>query len=237
MYRRLLPAYVKDGLLKPRRQLLVPIALFSCLVLVLVIAGWPFGGAEEGPPDRVTAEGLARPSDPPVRDCRGRVEGGRLSPESGDTVIGPVAFLGARATYRSASRDREAIASRRADDTWFNSQPIKAIALVEAGREVTLSVPPDQRGWMRLVYTGDLQRPHTAITLRACRRSPDPREQAQECGWHPYTACAWRNTQFAGALYIDFVHAPERGRCARLAVWIDDVDAPLLEPLFARGCP
>ncbi len=177
-------------------------------------------------PERVANE-ASRPT--PIRGCRQRVEGGRLSASpSRDTVIGPVAFHRARSVYRLTSKGPTSSAPQ------FGGTPMKVIAVVQAGREVTLSVPREQRRWLHLLYTQS-NRPTSEITLKACRRFRSRAAQKRECGWSPRTrvACRWNNTQFAGGFSIDFADAPLRGRCAEL-VMLAPRHRPMRELIFER---
>ena len=79
-----------------------------------------------------------------------------------DTVVGPVAFTGARDYGRQW---REMV--RR--DQW-----LKSIALVSPGVRVTLVVPEAQRGWMRLEYLHGGDGPVHAVTIQACERRLSP---------------------------------------------------------------
>jgi hypothetical protein len=135
------------------------VAAAGAAVLLLALPGAsntssPVGvGASAGPPDA------------PVRGCRQRADGRILRPRrESDTIIGPVAFLGAGETYRH-------FASR--PDSELEPYPgvvgpaMKVLALVRAGRSATLVVPRRQRRWRKLVY-GQWQhrRGEYAITLR-----------------------------------------------------------------------
>jgi len=115
---------------------------------------------------------------------------------------------------------------------------MKVIALVAAGHEVTLIVPPEQRRWMQLLYNFN-GRPTAKITLRACRTFPSRSARRRECGRPPDLACRWRNTQFSGGFTISFDKAPQRGRCAELAVRVTGRTGVIRKPLFlplAQGC-
>lgn len=148
-----------------------------------------------------------------------------------DTTVGPVSFLGARSAYISIARSLHL--SRGPKDLYpsFPGHALKVIALVDAGEQVTLRVPREQHRWMRLLY--DLQgRPRTAITLRACRRFATREGQERECGWRPFVACRWRNTQFSGGFVIALAKAPLRGRCAELWVRVRGEKGARREHLF-----
>jgi hypothetical protein len=165
------------------------------------------GGSADDPAQRVSS---AQPGRPVVRGCRDRAEGGRLLPNrERDTVIGPVAFPYLVENYREAARPDSRRSKPPAD---FNAHPVKALALIRSGTRVTLSVPRAQRSWMQLLYhPSAVWRGSLRVTLQACR---------------------WHNTQFNGAIYIDFDRAPNRVRCARLAVQIERRQTPLEQPLF-----
>jgi hypothetical protein len=195
-------------------------------------------GSTDEPPDAGRAAAgqaaeisAAQPASPVVRGCRDRVEGGRLLPKRGrDTVIGPVAFPYLVENYREAARPDSRRSRPPAD---INAHPIKALALIRSGTRVTLSVPRAQRSWMQLLYDPSaVWRGSVRVTLQACRRRPSLAGQRAECGWRPYTACRWRNTQFSGAIYIDFDRAPHRGRCAQLVLQIETRQSPLKQRLF-----
>jgi len=115
---------------------------------------------------------------------------------------------------------------------------MKVVAVVAAGEEVTVSVPREQRGWMRLLYD-ESGRPTTQVTLRACRRFASREARQRECGYEPALACRWRNTQFSGGFAVDLDKAPRRGACAVIAVRVAGRRGVLRRPLFARdnrGC-
>lgn len=177
------------------------------------------------------------PADAPVGTCRDRITGaftevgGRRRPyrfrvdRSHDTLIGPVAFSGARRLGRRTHYDD---AVRR--DQWQ-----KTIALVKPGARATLEVPADQRSWMRMEYAHG-QNSAYAVTLEGCRRPPT----AQECGPGPRDTCARGRTPFSGGFTIDFARAPHQGRCAELLVWVQGREEPLRKRIFrpAPGrCP
>lgn len=181
------------------------------------------------PPSPAPVERVAKQTRLPAggRGCSGRVEGGRLSASSGrDTTIGPVSFLHAGSAYRTAAAAGSGFSVRG-----IPGSPMKVVALVTAGRQVTLAVPREQRRWMRLLY--DLSgRPTSRITLRACRTFLSREAQRRECGYAPRIACQWRNTQFSGGFAVSFDKAPQRGRCAELAVRVAGRPGVLRRPLF-----
>jgi hypothetical protein len=175
-----------------------------------------------------------RPPAAVVLDCRDRItgawiiRGGRRIAERwevdrrADTVIGPVAFSGATAAGRSA------------EWRWYveADQWLKSIALVRAGEAVTLEVPAEQRGWMRMEYAHVRGSAH-AVTLRGCRRRTSTAGRRRECGRGPRTTCWPRRTPFSGGFTIDYAHAPRQGRCAELIVWVAGRERPLRERLFS----
>jgi hypothetical protein len=186
--------------------------------------------------ERAADTSSPEPGRPVVRDCRDRVEGGRLSPRRGrDTVIGPAAFPYLPDSYREAARPDPRRSPPPGD---FNAHPFKALVLVRSGLRVTLAVPRVQRSWMQLLYhPSAVWRGSLRVSLQACRRRASPAGRRAECGWRPHTACRWRNTQFNGAIYLDFERAPQRGRCAQLALHVKGRDKPLRRRLFqpAKG--
>jgi hypothetical protein len=88
----------------------------------------------------------------------------------------------------SALRDRRGLAPQE------GVRAIRAPTIVRAGPAVTVLVPRRQRSWMWLDYTGE--RTHV-VELRPCRRGL---------------------THWWGRVVVDHARAPNRGRCARLAV-------------------
>ena len=188
------------------------LALGVGLVVLVENAGDP------APPVGVSAEQALPPLPEEARGCRGRVEGGKLATVPGrDTAVGPVSFLAARSAYISTAGSGHLSKGTKNLYPGFPGHALKVVALVDAGEQVTLRVPREQRRWMRVLY--DLQgRPRPAITLRACRRSRTREGRERECGWRPFVACRWRNTQFSGGFVIDMDNAPLRGRCAEL--WV-----------------
>jgi hypothetical protein len=208
-----------------RRCVQRSLASVATLCAAVVWAGCLGDGADEAPSagraaaDQAVDVTLPQARRPFVRGCRSRAEGGRLVARRGrDTVIGPLAFPYLAESYREAARPDS---RRSAPPGDFNAHPVKALALVRSGTRVTLSVPPVQRSWMQLLYhPSAVWRGSLRVTLQACRRQHSRAGRRTECGWRPYTACRWRNTQFNGAIYVDFDRAPHRGRCARLVVHI-----------------
>jgi hypothetical protein len=177
------------------------------------------GSSSDADSSRSNAASGFSDDDPPVRECRERVEGGKRVPNrTVDTVIGPVAFIRLPMVYRKeASRpDSELI----------------SIGLLRAGARVTLEVPRSQRRWLKLLYDYPDFKGAYAITLQGCRRLYSARARRCECGWRPYDACRWRYTQFTGGFRIDYANAPRRGRCAELVVRAKAEREPLREFLF-----
>ncbi|HEV3000885.1 MAG TPA: hypothetical protein VGW75_09130 [Solirubrobacteraceae bacterium] len=130
------------------------------------------------------------------RDCAERAEAAPIRPRAGrDAVIGPIAF------YEMPTRFDPG-AQRRGRVGRVAAPPMKALAIVRPGHTVTVSVPPEQRPWMRLFYEGSAyggaEGSHV-VTFRACPR---------------------RWTQFPGEIAVDYAAAPDEGRCARLAVTV-----------------
>ena len=198
-------------------------AVFLAVVLVLLTRsdGSPSKGAEgssSGPP---RAE---------VRNCRERVEGGKIVPNpTVDSVIGPMAFIRLPTVYRDyASRPN----SELVPDPDRGMPSMKSIGVLRAGARVTLEVPRSQRRWMKVIYDYPNHRGGHAITLRACKTLRSPRARRRECRWRPDLACRWRYTQFNGGFGIDFANAPRRGRCAELIVWTAGKKEPRREYLF-----
>lgn len=212
----------------PTRLLALAVAAAAGLVVLLALSessstpSRPSDAASHGMPSAAT------------RGCRHRVDGRPLRVlRAKDTVVGPVAFLGAAETYsHHASRPDSALEPYPG----LGMPAMKILALVRAGTSVTLVVPKRQRSWMKLVY-GQARRGEYAITLTACRRSRSATERARECGWRPYRACRSSTTQFSGGFGLDFARAPKRGRCAELVVWLEGRRRPLRTRLFkpSRG--
>jgi hypothetical protein len=156
-----------------------------------------------------------------------RVRAGR------DTVIGPIAFYNLPAQFRPDAQRQGHVGS-------LNAPPMKALAIVRAGRTVTITVPRDQRGWMRLFYDRSAYggAPGSqSVTFRSCRRLTSAQARASECG-ELTTACGSASTQFAGEIYVDYAAAPDQGRCARLEVSVQGesgaVDGHLFDPTGER---
>jgi hypothetical protein len=118
---------------------------------------------------------------------------------------------------------------------------MKIIALVNAGERARLTVPRNQRRWLRLLYLHvDFPRGTHKAILQACRRLSSKRARQRECGWGPMLkraqwACASRYTQFSGGFALDFANAPRRGRCAKLIVQTTGKQRTLRKHLFAPG--
>ena len=217
-----------------RRSIQRTLASVATASAAVVWVGCLSGGADEAPDAGAAADpgvSSSQPGSSFVRGCRERAEGGRLVAKRGrDTVIGPVAFPHLVENYRNTARPDPRRSTLPGD---FNAPPIKALALIRSGTRVTLSVSPGQRSWMQLLYHPTaVWRGTLRVTFQACRHRSSPAGQREECGWRPHTACRWRNTQFNGAIYVDFDRAPHRGRCARLTVHIEGRERPLQQPLF-----
>jgi hypothetical protein len=206
------------GAMSARHSVQRTLASLASASAAVALVGCMSGSADEAPDAGRAAAGQAadvssaQPGQPLVRGCRDRAEGGRLLPKRGrDTVIGPLAFPYLFDNYREAARP-DSRRSRPPGD--FKAHPIKALALIRSGTRVTLSVPPAQRSWMQLLYhPSAVWRGSLRVTFQACRRRSSLAGQRAECGWRPHTACRWRNTQFNGAIYVDFDRARRRGRC------------------------
>jgi hypothetical protein len=109
---------------------------------------------------------------------------------------------------------------------------MKSVAVLRPGARVTLVIPRTQRRWSRLGYGAR----SGVITLQACRHLKSREARRRERGSRE-AACATDPTLFAGGFGVDFDHAPKRGRCAELIVWVQGMKRPLRERLFApRGC-
>jgi hypothetical protein len=150
----------------------------------------------------------SQPPQAEVRGCAARIDGAGESERPGATIIGPLRFN--MQGYSPLRVWRQMVRARQ----W-----LKSVALVRAGKQVTLEVPPEQRSWMRLAYAhrrgGD-----AAVTLRACRHRSSPAARRRECEWTEYTACRSGPTFFSGGFEIDYAEAPQQGRCAELIVWV-----------------
>jgi hypothetical protein len=143
-----------------------------------------------------------------------------------DTRFGPLALSGA-ADYGA----RGAWDALVRDDMWP-----KTIALVRRGRTVTLEVPREQRGWMRLEYARTAASPY-AVTLSGCRRGLSTRAaQRQECGAGSRETCTRGPTPFSGGFTIDYARAPRQGRCAELIVWVQGRAEPMRRGIFRAPC-
>jgi hypothetical protein len=149
------------------------------------------------------------------RGCDQRVESRPIRVRAGrDTVIGPIAFYNLPAQFRPG-------AQREGRVGVLNAPPMKALAIVRPGRTVTVTVPPDQRAWMRLFYDrsaySGAEGSHS-VTFGSCRRSA--------------------STQFAGEISVDYAAAPDQGRCARLEVSVrgtpGTIDGHPFDPTGAR---
>jgi hypothetical protein len=201
-------------------------AMLGGAAVVAAVAAVALGsrGGEEKPPE------LPRV----YRGCHQRVESKPIRPRAGrDAVIGPIAFYELPAHFEPEAQQRGRVGA-------LNGPPMKAMAIVRAGRRVTIAVPPDQRGWMRLFYGQSAyaggQGSHS-VTFRSCRRLASAKARRRECG-EITTACRSASTQFAGEIYVDYAAAPDQGRCARLSVRVrgepDALSGYLFDPAGAR---
>jgi hypothetical protein len=210
------------------------------LVAGAVLAPGASGGQAAPGGGRAMAGG--GPPDAPVLGCRERISGaeirtgGRSRPApflvrpAHDTRIGPVAFSGALDYGRPATW-----AAMVRDGRW-----LKSVALVRPGSRVTIVIPREQRGWMRLEYVHGADRPVHAVTLQGCRRRGSAAARRRECGPGPQETCRSGRTPFSGGFTIDYARAPAQGRCAQLIVWVRGRARPLRERLYVPSpgrCP
>jgi hypothetical protein len=105
----------------------------------------------------------------------------------------------------------------------LRAAPIKEIVTVPAGATITVVVPRGERRWFSLLFDTSpprgLERPESAITFKACRRTTSRTQLVSECGrGRAANGCRWGYTEFNGGVYVDFDRAPRRGRCARVRV-------------------
>jgi hypothetical protein len=164
-----------------------------------------------------------------------------LPQRRGDTIIGPVDFTNLPATYADAAASQARGGPGYQPPPGFNAQPMKVIATLRAGTAATLTVPRSERRWLRLLYDVSspraMERGAPAITLQACRTVSSRSAQFRECGRSlPPDACKRPYTEFNGGIYVDFAHAPKRGRCADLQVLVNGSSTPLVGRLFGRRC-
>jgi len=171
----------------------------------------------------------------PIRGCEQRVESKVIQPNARrDSIIGSIAFTGLPNVFESVRRDA---AERNAKGLL----PLKTVTLVDAGTDVTLEIPPEQRQWMRLAYAYGLNRDEsrdaeTAITLAPCDRSSSGKEQRVECGFSPPRACASGVTQFNGGFLVDFERAGGSVPCASLRFWFESESEPVVaHPFSSEG--
>jgi hypothetical protein len=198
------------------------------VLAALLAASGCFGGGDGGSSRQVTASGGERPAPhAKVRGCRQRIEGvgGTVKPDpQRDTVVGPVSFFGARASYRRTPHES-------------TRQPLKIPVVVRSGAPVTLVVPASERRWLHMVYLQS-NRPAHAVTLKPCPHVATAQAQRRACHWSPYGACRSGLTAFSGGFFVNFRRAPLKGRCAMLQVWTRDQPNPLTtRPFTDRGCP
>ena len=166
----------------------------------------------------------------PVRGCHERVDGPRIVPDPRvDTVIGPMGFLRLPAVYRdyASRRDAELLA-----DPDVGMPSMKSIGVLRAGARVTLSVPREQRRWLKVIYDSPDHHGGHTITLDACNTFNSSAARRRECRWKPDRACRSGATQFNGGFGVDFVNAPRRGLCAKLIVRVKGRRQPLRHLLF-----
>jgi hypothetical protein len=183
-------------------------AVLGVAAVTAFVAATPGAGAPPVPPAA------------PVLRCGDRISsavvivGGKQTPvrfrvrPAHDTLFGPLAFSGAK--------DYGPVASWQAmvqQDGW-----LKTIALVQPGARVTIVVPAEQRGWMRLRYWHGTGAGAYAVTIQACKRALSP---------------------YSGGFAIDFAKAPHQGRCAEVVVWVRGREQPLRKRIFRPGsaCP
>jgi hypothetical protein len=213
------------------------IRITACTLVVLVagvaIATDRDERGASTPPEggRLLMAGFAQPqpaAGPPravIRDCASRI-GATPQRRDSDTIIGPLRF-----NMQGYSRPRAWRQMVRA------GQWLKSVALLRAGGQVTLVVPPEQRSWMRLAYA-HRRGGEAAVTLRACRHRRSRAARRRECEWaegvtgppgpirDDYTACRTGPTLFSGGFEIDYAEAPQQGRCAELIAWVKGEQEP-----------
>ena len=192
----------------------------SCAVMVLVLLAACTGA---GPSREMSSGRSAAPTEasttspspgvPFVRACDSNVYGD-LGKDWRDhsAVVGPIAFAGLPF----------AATAPRSDFTPDNQgyRRVKALAVVERGAEVTVSVPPTEQGHIALVYdpavfdSGQLADGETAVMFRACAEGEGP----------------WPGpTQFNGGFIVD---GPQ---CATLEVMVGDGPPKRVEVAFGKG--
>jgi hypothetical protein len=184
-------------------------AVLACAAAAAVAAPVVLAAREDGgEPEPESAE-LPRA----VLGCRERAESSRPPrPRAGrDAILGPIAFYDLAAQFDPSSPERGRVGR-------LDAPPMKALALVRGRRVVTVSVPEDQRAWMRLFYEETAyaggEGSHV-VTFRSCRRR--------------------RLTQFPGEISVDYAAAPGEGRCARLEVRVRGRPEPIVGRPFAQG--
>jgi hypothetical protein len=175
------------------------------------------------------ASSAGSPPNAPLRTCRDRGGGGRITPNpKRDRIIGPVALYRFYENY-DAARTTRPVGGRSAST--------ELLALVDAGSKVTLAVPKSERNFLKLMFWRPAER--YAVALQACRRVPRTMWKS-ECGFKTYTACDWINTPFDGGLDLQFTRARGKECSARLEVWVRGRAKPFRELLLPRGghgCP
>jgi hypothetical protein len=184
------------------------------------------GGSDHGP---ATDRGATSPAtgrvgigSTPVRGCDQRIEGGPLPRRPGDKVIGGVNFLNLPPSWADAQANEARDGPGYQPPPGLRAAPMKEAVTVPAGMTVTVIVPRRERRWFALMFDTSaphaLERPESAITFKACRRTKSRAQLLRECGHLGGNACRWGYTEFNGGIYVDFDRAPQRGRCARLYV-------------------
>jgi hypothetical protein len=202
------------------RTLVTTAGIALCATVALVAC------SSDGESERANAQvsSAGGPPSAPIRGCRERGPGGRITPDpERDRIIGPLALYRFYEKY-DASRKTPPVKGRNAS--------IAFLALVKAGSQVTVVVPKSERGFMRLAFWRAGER--YAVTLKACRRVPRS-QWKRECGSAPYTACDWINTPFDGGLDVQFLKANGKECSATIEVWVRGEDKPLRAPLLPHG--
>lgn len=183
-------------------------AVLVCAAVAAVVTPVVLAAREDGDEERA-AEALR----PAVRGCADRAESSRPPrPRRGrDAIIGPIAFYDLPEQFEPEAQKRGRVGV-------LNGPPMKALAIVRGRRVVTVSVPEDQRAWMRLFYEESAyaggEGSHV-VTFRSCQRR--------------------RATQFPGEIYVDYAAAPAEGRCAVLAVRVRGRPGVVMGRLFERA--
>jgi hypothetical protein len=198
----------------------------ALVTVALLLGGLGIAAAGADPGPKAAAEQPAAS----VRTCEDRVEGGVIRPRAPrDTVVGRIAWYRLHAAFDPDQQDR----GRKYG---YEVTPMKALAIVRAGRRVTVVVPESQRSWLWLDYrdSGSGWGTHRAVFF-PCPRRRSAEEQREDCGWGPVDACRSGLTQFNGGIAIDYDAAPRSGRCARVIVRVRG-EATRRALLFPRRC-